>query len=148
MNWELAASIAEVVSAVAVVLSLLYLAKQIQQNSRHLENQAENDVYTRVNQAYDPIYAENNGEIMWKGLHRSEELSESEAFVFDLLMDRQMTAVVQSAHQAELGMLGQDVIAHFAGHYQRIYMDSPGGRNWIEKHEEVMRKAIEQFGLK
>ena len=148
MNWEIAASIAEVVSAVAVVLSLLYLAKQIQQNSRHLENQAENDVYTRVNQAYDPIYDGNNGEIMWEGLHRPDELSESEAFVFDLLMDRQMTAVVQSAHQAKLGMLGEDVVEHFAEHYQRIYMDSPGGSAWIEKHERVMRTAIQEFGLK
>lgn len=148
MNWEVVTSIAEVIGAVAVVISLIYLAKQIKQNSRHLENQAENDVYTRVNQAYDPIYEGNNGEIMWKGLHNPDELTESEAFVFDLLMDRQMTAVVQSAHQAELGMLGEDVIAHFADHYQRIYMDSPGGRKWIEKHEAVMIRAIQEFGLK
>jgi len=34
MNWELAASIAEVVGAVAVVVSLVYLAIQIRSNTR------------------------------------------------------------------------------------------------------------------
>jgi hypothetical protein len=32
MNWEVGAAIAEIVSAIAVVISLIYLASQIRQN--------------------------------------------------------------------------------------------------------------------
>ena len=85
---------------------------------------------------------------MWKGLHSPDDLSESEAFVFDLLMDRQMTALLQTARQAELGMLAEDVVSHIAEHYQRIYMDSPGGRQWIEKHDRVVHRSLEALGLK
>ena len=148
MNWDAIGAVAELLGALAVIASLIYLAQQIRHTWRNLENQAENDVYLRTFQAYDPVYQENNGEIMWKGLHYPDQLSESEAFVFDLLMDRQMTVLIQTARQVELGMLNAEVMGHFAAHYQRIYMDSPGGRAWVEKYRHVVGHSLDVLGLK
>ena len=39
MNWEAISTIAEIVGAAAVVISLIYLAAQIRQNSRQVEEQ-------------------------------------------------------------------------------------------------------------
>jgi hypothetical protein len=39
MNWEAIRSIAEIVGATAVVIFLIYLATQIRQNSRRVEEQ-------------------------------------------------------------------------------------------------------------
>lgn len=39
MNWEALSSIAEIVGATAVVVSLIYLAAQIRQNSKQVEEQ-------------------------------------------------------------------------------------------------------------
>ena len=40
MNWEAIGAIGEIVGAIAVVLSLVYLAAQIRQNTRQVEEQA------------------------------------------------------------------------------------------------------------
>ena len=148
MNWDAIAAVSDVVGAIVVILSLIYLAKQIKHASRQLENQTENDVYSRISHAYDPVYEGNNGEILWKGLHSPNDLTESEAFVFDLLMDRQVTVLIQTARQVESGMLAENVVNHMAEHYQRVYMDSPGGRQWIEKHDRVLHSSLEALGLK
>lgn len=39
MNWDAIGAIGEVVGALAVVISLVYLALQIRQNSRQVEEQ-------------------------------------------------------------------------------------------------------------
>ena len=49
MNWEAIGTIAEIVGAMAVVVSLVYLAAQIRQNSRQVEEQ----VRALQLQAYD-----------------------------------------------------------------------------------------------
>ena len=54
MDWEIAASIAEIVSAIAVVVSLLYLANEVRQNtiaSRAESHQHWMDTQTNVNRA-------------------------------------------------------------------------------------------------
>lgn len=147
LNWDALGALAELIGAVAVIASLIYLARQIKHASQQLRAQAENDVYTRVYQAYDPVYQHNNGDILWRGLQANAELSDSERFVFDLLMDRQMTVLIQTAHQAERGLLQADVLKHFAAHYKRIYTDSPGGADWIRKNTHVVGGALRALGI-
>ena len=40
MNWEAVAAVGEILGAIAVVISLVYLAAQIRQNTRQVEEQA------------------------------------------------------------------------------------------------------------
>ena len=54
MNWEAIGTIAEIVGATAVVVSLIYLAAQIRQNSRQVEEQ----VRALRLQAYDTAGAD------------------------------------------------------------------------------------------
>lgn len=54
MNWEAISTIAEIVGAMAVVISLIYLAAQIRQNSRQVEEQ----VRALRLQAYDSAGAD------------------------------------------------------------------------------------------
>lgn len=54
MNWEAISTIAEIVGATAVVISLIYLATQIRQNSRQVEEQ----VRALRLQAYDSAGAD------------------------------------------------------------------------------------------
>ena len=54
MNWEAISTIAEIVGAVAVVISLIYLAAQIRQNNRQVEEQ----VRALRLQAYDSAGAD------------------------------------------------------------------------------------------
>jgi len=37
MNWEIITAIGEIIGALAVVISLIYLAKQIRQNTKQVE---------------------------------------------------------------------------------------------------------------
>ena len=48
MNWEAAAAIAEILSAVAVVISLIYVARELKNNSRAQQAAAGFDASTRM----------------------------------------------------------------------------------------------------
>ena len=143
-QWAL---IAEIAGGIGVVASLIYLATQVRHTSRQFQNQAENVSYERVFQAYDPVYEGRNAEIFYTGLNKPDELEGSDAFVFDLLMHRQFGAMSQVARQIELGALPLSAAKFLMVHYRTIYFDTPGGRNWFEKHGDMFEMQLQILGL-
>ena len=92
MNWDAIGAVAELIGAIAVIISIIYLAAQVRQTRLQLQSQAEDNITSRAFAAYSPVYEGNNASIFRKGLESPEELNADEAFVFKLLMDRQRGA--------------------------------------------------------
>ena len=61
IDWEIGAAIAEIISAVAVIASLIYLARQIIQANRIARSSVVSDVQQKYNDFYSLILS--NGEI-------------------------------------------------------------------------------------
>ena len=81
MTWEGLATVAEIIGAIAIIVTLLYLAKQIRQNSRSMEIAALRDTTAQWNDwsamlATSPDLAEivARGNLSFAGLAEPEKL--------------------------------------------------------------------------
>ena len=94
MNWEAIGTVADVVGAVAVVASLVYLAAQIRQNSRQVEEQARAQRFSALGILFDNwrnfrsnIISDARVANVWRrGNEDPRQLNEDDRVVFDLLM--------------------------------------------------------------
>ena len=79
MNWEAISGIGEILGAIAVVVTLLYLTREVRQNARSLSISALRDTTAQWNH-WSEMIATSDGlaEIVVKGNMSFHELSESE----------------------------------------------------------------------
>jgi hypothetical protein len=117
MSWDFVTAAAAWAGAIGVIATLFYLARQIGLAAKQVEAQIIADVTARAFEAYDPIYEGRNAEIMFKGLNSANDLSEVEAFVFDLLMHRQLGVVIQVVTRHKSDDLPRDHAEAMAIHY-------------------------------
>ena len=72
VNWDAVGAIGEIVGAIAVVVTLIYLAKQVNDNSRQVKLNTTQSFASLVQDAFAPIY---NSEETIKDLHCGHEQS-------------------------------------------------------------------------
>jgi hypothetical protein len=144
MNWEALGAIGEVVSAVAVIATLGYLALQIRQNTRQIETNtkavrlAATDSVTTIGIEVRRSIFENEdvARIYETGLADFDQLSGLELTRFRVLM-----VSVMGLFQSQYGQMGdlEDFQEGWAamGHALRRILTQPGGaRFWANnKHE-------------
>jgi hypothetical protein len=141
VNWDAIGAISELIGALAVVLSLVYLALQIRQNTKQLEQNERTSRAASVS-ASATSYRENRqhiytspevAELQLRGMADPESLTEIEAYRFRLLMSNFLDAnwdmyaqTAVTGHSPETwAAQGQKVIGRVLG--------SRGGR-WFWQH--------------
>jgi len=136
MNWEAIGTAAEVVGAAAVVLSLVYLAVQIRQNTRQVEEQGRALRFSALGVLFDNwrnfranIIADPKTANVWRrGNENPGQLDEDEKVIFDLLMVDLMWGFAANwmvGVDDGLGSYLRDDIAD-----NLLIYDSPGFRKW------------------
>jgi len=157
MNWEAIGAISEMIGALAFVASLVYLALQIRQNTKQLEQNERTSRAASVS-ASATSYRENRqhiytsaevAEIQFKGMADPESLTEIEGYRFRLLMSNFMDAnwdmyvqTVVTEHSPETwAAQGRKVIRRVLG--------SPGGRwfwqSFCEEYPEEFRAEVDRI---
>ena len=140
MNWEALGAIAELIGAIAIIISIIYLALQVRQTRVQLQAQADDYISSRAFEAYNPVYEGNNAHIFRKGLEAPLELDEDEAFVFKLLMDRQRgsfsAVVTRDVNKSLHPYMAKQMIAS----YKNLFLNTEGGRWWFEQTKAHMSK--------
>lgn len=140
MNWDAISAIAENLGAVAVILSLVYLAIQVGQTRIQLKAQAEDTITARAFDAYAPIYEGNNASVFRKGLEDPEALNTDEAFLFKLLMDRQRGAFATIVRNAMTGSVSAEMSNRLLDGYRHLFLQTNGGRQWFASAQHLMSK--------
>ena len=138
LNWDAIAASAEGLGAIAVIISIIYLAAQVRQTRLQLQAQAEDNIVSRAFDAYSPIYDGNNASIFRRGLENPEALNEDEAFVFRNLMDRQRGAFGAVIRNRENGAISKEMAAGFLIGYRRLFLETEGGQRWFARAKTVM----------
>ncbi len=83
MNWEAIGAIGEILAAIAVVVTLLYLAKQIRQNSQAVEISALRDTTEQWNRWSEVLATSPElADVVARGNKSYKQLSESEAMQY------------------------------------------------------------------
>ncbi len=140
MSWDAIGAIAELAGAVAVIISIIYLAAQVKQTRLHLESQAEDNIQSRAFEAYSPVYEGSNAQIFRRGLETPAELSADEAFVFKLLMDRQRGAFATIVRHMHTRSVAPELSRHFVANYRYLFLETNGGKAWFENARSSMSK--------
>ncbi len=130
MNWDAVAAIGELVGGVAVIVSLLYLARQIRHSNRIARGESQratHDVYTFFSQILD----EENRRIFVRGLSDYENLSLDERLCFTAIVHplaNQMQAIwLDWEHGLQLESVNDS--------WQRAMLSllaTKGGKKWWE----------------
>ncbi|TDG11801.1 hypothetical protein E2F43_15625 [Seongchinamella unica] len=118
MKWEALSALAEICSAVAVVVTLIYLAIQIRQNSRLIEASLAESHVSAANEITRILAAEPEAaHIFWEGLEsKREALSLDHRRRFDPMMFLFVMSAYQAFRQHDQDALARaDWILQFAG---------------------------------
>ena len=104
MNWDAIAAIGEIVGAAAVVLTLIYLSRQLRQNSRLVEAQ----LASEDNAAWVAIDAskqsENFAEVLAKAIENPADLTLAEMLEMDGYLFTYMDQLSRGRALYELGL--------------------------------------------
>lgn len=128
MNWEAIGAIGEVLGALAVVVSIVYLAIQIRLNSKLLQSAAQDSVSIKYSETMQMAGASpENAAVFHKGLLTPRELDPEQTTHF-LLMIGNTFIQMDYTHQLYLeGNLHKD---RWGTLFQSVqhYISMPGGR--------------------
>ena len=83
MDWDAIGAVGEILGALAVFISLVYLAVQIRNNTTQLKFDSGQAVANSGDRGFDPIYTEPSMSIWIKGHDDLDSLSAGELTIFE-----------------------------------------------------------------
>jgi hypothetical protein len=145
MNWDAIGAIAELLGAIGVIASLVYLATQIRQsreqmerNTRAMQASAYQQFWGQLNEHMasgwrDPEVAE----LSRRGLADLSSLDESEAARFRMWMLGMAQSHDNAYYQYRIGMLDEE---RWQKHRAavKLFYESPGAVQWWEGHPKEL----------
>ena len=145
INWDALGAIADLIAAVAVVVSLIYLAVQVSQNTRTLKHQGLESARYRYLGHFDrATMTQADAEIFRDGLNDFEKLSPSEQGCFH----SKIHPLVHSFHHAwdlhRAGLIGDAEFSAMRDHTTSFLM-TPGAQQWWAMHKTVPPPEIVNF---
>ena len=140
MNWQAIGAVGELVGGLAVVLSLVYIASQIRQNSNQIElssRSIEATMYRQAGDAFSSWWAliagdEKLADLWIRGLE-GEKLPPNESLRFQFLMSMFLGAWENAYHQLQIGAVRRDTMGYNSKSLLQV-LESPGGARYWQRH--------------
>lgn len=107
MNWAAIGSIGEILGALAVVISLLYLARQIRQNSRIVKGNSVQSITQTIQS--ELRWSGDYGDLMLKMFDEPKSLTRLEAFKLGEWMTAAMMARQNEYIQFEQSLIDEEI---------------------------------------
>jgi len=151
MNWEAIGAVGETVGALAVLVTLVYLAMQIRQNTRAVQAAAVDSANSQVSKIREVIFAGADVANMYRrGNEDPASLSEDDTIRYRLLMHNIMLSLSNSITQASVTGLSESMSQVELPILARV-VGTAGGR-WFWKtyrheFEESFRGIIDDLYL-
>jgi hypothetical protein len=143
MNWEALGAIGEIVGAVAVVLTLGYLAVQIRQNTKSVRSSTRH-AFIASGGAIQIAFAEAEAAaVLVKGGRAYSDLSLEQRFQFTMLMRAMLGIGEDSFLQAREGLLDRELWDARA----RIVAETlrqPGMEDWWKKNQHIYSTSFQE----
>jgi len=144
MNWDALGAMGELFGALAVVLTLGYLAVQIRQNSDGMKVAAKLDIEKNFNEYTDLILQDSELlELQVKGL-AGQDLEAIEEIKFSLLMQRATRHFSSMYYQYQTQDLSEDEW-YESRRLIRWFTFAPGYRSWWEQNKKNYRVDFRNY---
>jgi len=148
VNWDAIGAIGEIGGAIAVVVTLVFLSRQVKDASRQfaLASTAEaNDLYSN---ACWPIYQSKENLRIWTvGQRDPMSLDQDDLEIFMLFMTRLMAVYDTVVEHYIEGALSEDKVTRYT-EFTKQFLVSPGGELWRERQPYRMSaEGLKLMGL-
>lgn len=143
IDWDIVAAIAELLGALGVFLTLIYLAMQIRDNTRLLQAGSLESVLEGPRDRYFLPMASNPdmADIFARGLNSLEELDEKETRRFFYMLYEQLFQMQQVMHLRERDLIPQVDFDAWLD-YTASLLRTPGGAEMWPHCEKVITPTI------
>lgn len=137
MNWDAVGAIGEIIGALAVFVTLAYLAVQIRQNTKAVSASALDSSVNAVSAIRSTVLASSEvTEILLKGYENPEGLTEVERARFRLLLTNVLWSALNLYAQSNYAGLSEGIWVSQKHVLERI-LDTPGGKwFWANYRQE------------
>ena len=147
MNWEIVGSTGEWAGAVAVVVTLFYLARQIQQNTHATRATSHHAITDALNQLNFILATNDSAAQIWQsGMKDRGALDDLQRDQYDALVRAYLHVCDTMYYQAQIGA-GDHGLWQAEQRYVAIVLTTQGGREWWqENHQSIsadFRDAVE-----
>ena len=130
MNWDAIGAAAELLGAIGVIASLLYLAAQVRQGTRTAEDTAHREIFSAVNNQLHEILKPENLIVLFSGFADYETLGGSERFRFDSLMSGYLNVVESSIISNQAKLLSDDAMDNWGYYIRTRFLAYRGTLTW------------------
>ena len=151
MNWEAIGAVGEIVGALAVLVTLVYLAMQIRQNTKSVQAAAVDSANSQVSRIREVIFADADVANMYRrGNEDPASLSEDDTIRYRLLIHNIMLSLSNSITQASVSGLSESMTQVELPILGRV-VGTAGGRwfweTYRDEFEESFRETIDELYL-
>jgi hypothetical protein len=137
MNWDALGAIADLIAAVGVIVSLLYLASQVRGNSRQLRHAAAQAVLDKLNGLIGQLaFTAGAGDVWSRGLSGLDGLSDDEELVrFSSMLLQAFWAYEEVLHYHRSGDIEAWTWTHAKAPVEH-FMRTPGFQQWWQLRKD------------
>src|ERR1043166_3540341 len=138
MNWDAIVGISQLVAAVGVVLSLLFVGLQIKQNTRALQRTEHNSTmeqWTVIRQAI----AQNRdiAELMTAGLGGERALDAADQLRLEQMLQENAWAAFHIWDRTQRGIFPKGTFEATGGALLKMLLTTPGGATWWQNAKQI-----------
>ena len=145
MNWDAMGALGEIVGALAVVLSLVYLAVQVRENTRALRRAATGEAVAAVREwSHRLIDNPSINQLFRKGLEGMENLSADERARFVALLFNFFKTFEHLHYQYAEGGLDPEVWVGWE-HVGRAYLTTSGGQQLYGERRQCFNPKFQDW---
>jgi len=145
MNWEAISGIAEITGAFVVVISLIYVAIQIQQNTKAIRHQTTQDlIKTNSESAYILATDEGLADIFQRGCFDRASLTESEQLRFNTYVYGYYNQIDYLYDQYVAGWVAEKTWQKIERELP-IWLSLPGVREWWDQDKTRFSDEFVRF---
>ena len=145
LNWDAIGATGEIAGAVAVIVTIVYLARQVRDNSKQVKLNTTQSYASLVQDAYSSVYSNAQTIRAWiVGTDDPHALTDEELKLYLHLMDRQLNNAVPLLHHFNEGAMSKEEFEHYKGFFVRL-VSSEGGKYWVEHRGSDFKLVMKSF---
>ena len=146
MNWDALGAIGEIAGAVGVIVSLLYLAGQVRNNSRQVRHAAAQSVLDKLHSLITQLaFTAGAGDIWSRGLSGLDALNDDEERTrFSSMLMQAFWAYEEVFHYRKAGLIEEWAWTHTRAPLDE-FMRTPGFQQWWELRGEWFGDEFRAF---
>ena len=144
MNWDAIGAVGEIVGAVAVIISLIYLASQIRAQTLESRIQSSHQIIESFREAMTSIQDPQRAELAVKALKGLDTLGEAERLQFNAIANRYFRVWEQAHFQFDEGRLDSETWEGIEAVYADL-LGTDSFRAFWETRKHTYRKSFSRY---